>query len=304
MKTLNLELGTNLAKLFFVENINQEPVENYSEVNPQTVFSNENPTPNNPPWSSLAAFFVWFASIAFIILVPILFVIPYLAQQPNLLSDRIKAAEFLQNDPTALLLSIIAVIPAHILTLVLAWAVVTKLNKFSFFETLGWKWGGFNVWNCLLILAVIFIVAAVTSYYVPEQDNDLLRILRSSRAAVFVVAFLATFTAPLVEEVIYRGVLYSAFQKNFGVIAGVVLTTLFFALVHVPQYYPSYSTIFLIVLLSLVLTLIRVRTKNLLPCVILHMIFNGIQSILLILQPYFENANPQEKAAAFIHLIK
>ena len=286
-----------------MENINQEPVENYSEANSQTVFSNENPTPDNPPWGNLAAILVWFASIALIVLIPILFVIPYLAKQPDLLSDRIKAAAFIQNDPIAVLLSIVAVIPAHILTLVLAWAVVTKLNKYSFFETLGWKWGGFTVWNCLLILAGIFIVAAVTSYFVPEQDNDLLKILRSSRAAVFVIAFLATFTAPLVEEVVYRGVLYSALQKSLGVTAGVVLTTLFFAVVHVPQYYPSYSTIFLIVLLSLVLTLVRVRTKNLLPCVILHTIFNGVQSLLIILQPYFEN-NAQEKTASFVHFFK
>ncbi|MGI8639631.1 MAG: CPBP family glutamic-type intramembrane protease, partial [Pyrinomonadaceae bacterium] len=85
---------------------------------------------------------------------------------------------------------------------------------------------------------------------------------------------------------------------------GVFLVTILFAAVHVYQYYPSYSTIFLIVLLSLILTLVRVRTKNLLPCVILHTIFNGIQSLLLILQPYLENIGAQEKAASFIHFFK
>lgn len=287
-----------------MENINQEPVENYSEVDPQTVFSNENPTPNNPPWSSWAAFFVWFASVAFIVVVPGLFVFPYLARQGITFADKAGLTEFLQNDPTTILISVLAIIPAHILTLVLAWVVVTKFNKHSFYKTLGWKSGGFNWWNYLLILVGIFAVAGVTSYYFPEQDNDLLKILRSSRAAVYVVAFIATFTAPLVEEVVYRGVLYSALQKSFGVPIGVFLVTVLFAAVHVYQYYPSYSTIFLIVLLSLVLTLVRVRTKNLLPCIILHTIFNGIQSLLLILQPYLENIGAQEKAASFIHFFK
>jgi membrane protease YdiL (CAAX protease family) len=184
--------------------------------------------------------------------------------------------------------------------------VVTRLNKFSFRQTLGWNSSGFGAFHYAGIIVGFFIIAAVTSYFIPEQENDLLRILKSSRAAVFVVAFLATFTAPLVEEVVYRGVLYSSLQRSSGVPAAVFLTTLFFALIHVPQYYPSYSTIFLICLLSLVLTLVRVKTKNLLPCVILHTIFNGIQSLLLVLQPYLPeslDALP-EKAGLVIHLIK
>ena len=287
-----------------MENINQESVENYSETNPQTVFSNENPTPNNPPWSSWAAFFVWFASIAFIVVIPGLLVFPYLAKQGIQFSDKERLTDFLQNDPTTILISVIAIIPAHILTLILAWAVITKYNKFPFYKTLGWKWGGFNWWNCLLILVGIFVIAGVTSHYFPEQDNDLLKILRSSRAAVYVVAFIATFTAPLVEEVVYRGVLYSALQRSFGVPIGVFFVTILFAAVHVYQYYPSYSTIFLIVLLSLILTLVRVRTKNLLPCVILHTIFNGIQSLLLILQPFFENIGTQQNTVSFLHYLK
>lgn len=287
-----------------MENTNQEPIANFSEVNPQPVFTNENPTPNNPPWNSWMAFFVWFASIAFIVLIPTLFVLPYLARQGKNFSDQTSLTEFLQTDPTAVLLSVLAIIPAHILTLVLAWAVVTRLNKFSFRETLGWRWGGFNIWNCLLILVGIFAAAAITSYYFPEQDNDLLKILRSSRTAVYVVAFIATFTAPLVEEVVYRGVLYSALQKSFGVPIGVFLVTILFAAVHVYQYYPSYSTIFLICLLSLILTLVRVGTKNLLPCVVLHTLFNGIQSLLLILQPYLNLDTTREPAVSFIHFFK
>jgi len=287
-----------------VENTNQEPIANLSEISPQAVFTNENPTPDNPPWNSWTAFFVWFASMAFIVLIPSLFVLPYLAKQGGNFSDKASMTEFLQTDPTAVLLSILPIIPAHILTLVLAWAIVTRLNKFSFRETLGWRWGGFNIWNCLLILVGIFAAAAITSYYFPEQDNDLLKILRSSRTAVYVVAFIATFTAPLVEEVVYRGVLYSALQKSFGVPIGVFLVTILFAAVHVYQYYPSYSTIFLICLLSLILTLVRVKTKNLLPCIILHTIFNGIQSLFLILQPYINFEMTQPQTTSLIHFFK
>lgn len=263
------------------------------------------PTPDNPPWNSWTAFGIWLASVFFIVALPNIFILPYILQKGVMATDSAQMMEFLQKDPMAIILSVVAIIPAHILTLALAWLVVTKYKKFSFRSILGWQWGGFTWWNCLLILGGFFVVAAIVSSYLPEQDNDLMRILRSSRTAVYIVAFLATFTAPIVEEVIYRGILYSAFQRTFGVFVAVLVVTALFALVHVPQYYPSYSTIFLICLLSLILTLIRVKTKNLLPCIVLHTIFNGFQSLLLIIEPFIsEIANqPENKPAAIINFL-
>lgn len=265
-----------------------------------------NPTPDNPPWNNPAAFGLWIASVLFIVIFPSLVFLPYLAKQQINFTNRDAILEFAKTDPTAVLLQIVSVIPAHIFTLLLAWLIVTRIRKYSFREMLGWSWGGFRFWHGAAILSGFFVIAAVTSYFVPEQDNDLLRMLKTSRGAVIAIAFLATFTAPLVEEVVYRGVLYSALQRSFGLATSVILTTLFFAAVHVPQYYPSFSTIFLICLLSLVLTLVRVKTGNLLPCVVLHTIFNGVQSILLILQPYFpeSSADLPEKAASVIHFFK
>ncbi len=81
-----------------------------------------------------------------------------------------------------------------------------------------------------------------------------------------------------------------------------LVVTLLFAIVHVPQYWGSPATIVLICILSLVLTLIRVQTGNLLPCIIMHTIFNGIQSVVLLIQPENTQVDPglQEKAAALL----
>jgi len=275
-------------------------VENRNEISPNEGFRNidrrpvtpSHPTPDNPPWNSLIAGLAWLASVVLIALIPILVLLPYILSRGPAFSEKEALGEFLKSDPNSILLQIVAIIPAHILTLILAWAIVTKLNRFSFRETLGWSSGGMRWFHYAGILAVFFTVAMVVGNYFPEQENELTRILRSSRWVVFLVAFMATFTAPIVEEVIYRGILYSAFQRTLGVIAGIVVVTLLFAVVHVPQYYPSYSTICLLLLLSLILTLVRARTGNLLPCIVLHTIFNGIQSILLILEPYLKSQAP------------
>ncbi len=304
-KTRNLEVVPLFVKLTCVQEIITDTPNDFDAPQPPAQVSNVHPTPNNPPWNSGVAFGVWFVSVAFIILVPSLILLPYVLSITGQYADNLELVEFIKSDPTAIILQIAAVIPAHILTILLAWFVVTRMRIYSFRETLGWRSGGMAWWHYILIAVGFFILASVVGNYFPEQENDLIRILKSSRTAVYLVAFMATFTAPLVEEVVYRGILYSAFQRTFGVTIAVISVTLLFAVVHVPQYYPSVSTIVLLTILSLILTLIRVRTDNLLPCIILHTIFNAIQSVVLIIEPYIKTESPAgDVPSAVIHLFK
>jgi len=241
--------------------------------------------PNDPPWNSGIAFLVWIGSVLLIFLVPGLILAPYLLSSGAQGMNRHEMADFAVKDPTAVLIQIASIVPAHLITFAMCWIVVTKNRKFPFLKTLGWRSGGMRWWHYIAILVAFFAFAGTVGYYLPEQENDLLRILKSSRAAVYLVTFLAVFTAPLIEEVVYRGVLFSAFQRTAGTPTAIFLVTLLFAIVHFPQYYPSFSTMILLTVLSLILTLIRAWTNNLLPCVILHLIFNLLQSIALILNP-------------------
>lgn len=259
------------------------------------------PSPNDPPWNSAVAFGVWFVSVCLVLLVPVIFLVPYLISSGQLQAESEELAKFAATDPTSILIQIAAIVPVHLVTFALCWAVVTRFKIFSFKEMVGWSWGGVRWWHYALILCGFFVLAGITSNFFPESENQLIRILKSSRAAVFVVAFMATFTAPLVEEVVYRGILYSAFQRTFGVTPAVIGVTLLFTLVHVPQYLESPSTIVLLSILSLTLTLLRVYSGSLLPCVIFHTLVNGIQSAILIAEPYIRQTVPTDAApAAFL----
>lgn len=292
----NLELLLYSAKLFLVQNeeiINSEnypsPYHNQSAIE-KTI--NEI-SPNNPPWNWWIALLVWAASVIFIFLFQGIFVAVFaVATKQTDLGALVK-------DPTVILLSVASVAPAHLLTVLIAWLVVTNFRKYPFLQTLGWSFGNFRWWYFPVILGLFFVLAAAVSSVFPEQDNELTRILQSSRAAVFVVAIIATFSAPFVEEVIYRGVIYSGFEKSFNVPVAVIVTTVCFAAVHYPQYWGSWGTIILITVLSLILTLVRVQSNNLLPCVVLHFIFNGIQSLVLIFEPYLRKAAESQQAPAF-----
>jgi membrane protease YdiL (CAAX protease family) len=88
-----------------------------------------------------------------------------------------------------------------------------------------------------------------------------------------------------VEEIVYRGVLYGAFERVGRRGFGIAIVTLLFAVVHVPQYWGSPASIAAILLISLVLTVLRASTRQLLPSVATHLVFNGVQALILILRP-------------------
>ncbi|MCO6511911.1 MAG: CPBP family intramembrane metalloprotease [Aridibacter famidurans] len=261
-------------------NANDEPRE------PIVASAATKPTPDDPPWGSLVALLFWILSVLLITIVPVFLLVPYFGGDALSKMEGDQFQKAVLSDPNAVLLALGGTFGAHVVTIIVGWAIVTRFSKYSFTEVLGWKWGGFKLWHGALIFVGVYCFAIAISLLLGSQDNEMQRILRSSRSAVIGVALIATFSAPLVEEVVYRGVLYSAFQRTMGMPLAVTSVTLVFALVHVAQYYPDGATILSIVLLSLILTGLRALTGNLLPCVVFHFVFNGFQSILLIIQPY------------------
>lgn len=298
-----MELGSLFATLNLVQTSDES--EYFSTLpTPVTPEIPEIVGPDNPPWGSGIAFGAWVISVLLIMIVPTFFLVPYAMTRTPPVIESTALIEFAKNDVVAILLQVAAIIPAHLLTLLLGWLIVTRYRKYSLKEMIGWKSGGISWWFYPAILISFGVLAGVMMHYFPAQENDMSRMLQSSDTVVYLVAFLATVTAPIVEELIYRGILYSAFQRTVGVAASFVLTTLLFALVHVPQNYPSFSTIFLILLLSMILTGMRVYSKNLLPCIILHTLFNGIQSVALVLSTFYETPEKATETATILNLIQ
>jgi membrane protease YdiL (CAAX protease family) len=179
------------------------------------------------------------------------------------------------------------VIPAHVLSFALVWAVTTRLGRYPFWRVIGWSWPPrFRVWWSIgLAIGLLFIGLIIISRF-GGQTTEMEKILLSSRLNALTTAFLATATAPLVEELIYRGVLYSAVQRALGMTNAIVIVMFLFTLVHVIQYWPNFGALSAILLLSCALTLVRARTGRLLPCYVIHLVFNGVQSLMIVFAPY------------------
>ena len=77
--------------------------------------------------------------------------------------------------------------------------------------------------------------------------------------------------APVVEELIFRGVIFSGFQRNYHAFWAVFFSALLFALFHLNpwQFGPTF-------LLGLILGWVRLRTGSLLAAIFTHALHNGM----------------------------
>jgi len=255
----------------------------------------------HPALALFLALFTWLASIVLLFL-PQLIAVPYLlthyrGQQPRM--------EELLADKTLVVILIAGILPAHLITLAIAWAVVTQFGKIPVTAALRWGWGHrISVFKSILLGALLFGASWLIVLTFGGKETELERLLKSSRTAALLIAFMAVATAPLVEEIIYRGILFPAWQRLAGSVAAVVIVTLMFAIPHVPQYWPNLGVIGSILMLSATLTIVRARTNRLVPCYVIHLAFNGIQAMLILVEPYLRSLGnrPEPQAApAILH---
>ena len=102
----------------------------------------------------------------------------------------------------------------------------------------------------------------------------------TSPETVAIIAIGAVIIAPITEEILYRGlILGTLLARGYGVITAVVLMTVIFALVHLPNFGVA-GTLFISVW-GLLPALLRLRFDNLSGAVFMHM-FNNIFTYLVV----------------------
>jgi membrane protease YdiL (CAAX protease family) len=81
---------------------------------------------------------------------------------------------------------------------------------------------------------------------------------------------LAAIVAPLIEEILFRGLILQGFVRNYGAFHGLMLSSLLFGIVHFNPY--QFVAGFI---LGLFIGLLFVRTGSILPGLLVHVLYNG-----------------------------
>lgn len=148
------------------------------------------------------------------------------------------------------------------------WSAV-GLKKFNIFKGVRYIVGYYLIFLGLVI--VFAIVASSIGVDAPSASNNE---SGGSGLLEFMGGFWLTFAltvvvAPIIEEVVFRGVLFPAIKKRYGLIAGVVVSSLIFMLVHINPLQMINA-----LPLGMYLAVMYQKTGSIYPGIILHASWN------------------------------
>jgi membrane protease YdiL (CAAX protease family) len=144
-----------------------------------------------------------------------------------------------------------------------------------FWATIRWKWpqATWFGWMALGVGLALLVQSASALLPIPKS-LPIDRYFRDVLGAYMMAAFGLTF-APLVEELFFRGFLYPAVARRWGLAAGVVATSALFALIHASQLAHAWAPLLLLFFVGVVLTLVRARTHSVATTFLIHVGYNG-----------------------------
>lgn len=118
---------------------------------------------------------------------------------------------------------------------------------------------GFNVVTSVIVSCIPWPESWMESYITNASaiDNSLIAWIT------------AVLMAPILEEIVFRGLIYTRLKKGLPMIAAAIITSLIFGTVHGTIIWAIYTFIF-----SMVLIWVFERFQSLTACIILHMAYN------------------------------
>jgi membrane protease YdiL (CAAX protease family) len=180
------------------------------------------------------------------------------------------------------LLAMIFQIVFYLLLFGAIYAVVAIRGRLPFWKGLKWKRVTFLQGVAFLAGGIILAVGVqIAPTIFPDRKDFPLQELFSSPALAYAVGAFAVLVAPLMEELVFRGVLFAIFEDLAGLRFSIVATAALFTGMHIPEYRGAWNHIFLLLIVGLVFSFARGMTGSLAPSVFLHTAYNLCQLVLL-----------------------
>lgn len=150
-----------------------------------------------------------------------------------------------------------------------------KMNRLSFAEVISIR--KTTQKNLLLSVCAGLLVTALGLLWVrlclkldlfSGQANE-------SGMDIYTTVFAAVFLAPVIEELLFRGVLWSILQENKGTVTAVIVTTVYFVFLHL-----TLNNAFSAILIGICGSMFILFTGSIIPSIVIHLLNNLLVTIL------------------------
>lgn len=165
---------------------------------------------------------------------------------------------------------------AYLVTLWMMAFVARRRYGMPFGRAIAWQWPTATWPRYLLAGTMLWLGITALSRILPNPTEPLpIENAFQSTGAAYLLALFGITLGPLMEELFFRGMLYSALARRLGMATSIVITAFFFALLHASQLANSWSPLLLIFLVGVVLTAIRARTGSVAASTVTHVAYNA-----------------------------
>jgi len=135
-------------------------------------------------------------------------------------------------------------------------------------------------WAAALYAVAIIAMVIVMYHLVPPdtaklQNLPMAKLFSVTGPALLLPIFVATFLAPVLEEIIFRGIAFAGLAARFGTVWAAIISVVVFIAIHAPQkiyYLPGFLDVGLVALAAVVL---RLKYRSIRPGILLHILYNG-----------------------------
>ncbi|AZV56482.1 CPBP family intramembrane glutamic endopeptidase [Clostridium sp. AWRP] len=134
-----------------------------------------------------------------------------------------------------------------------------------------------------LFIIIIYSLISLSPSMTKEMLGELNKTDTSSLYSIIINGIAASFIAPVVEELIFRGVILNRLRTKIGVIKAVILSSILFGAIHYEVGMIS------AVVFGICMSLIYLKTKNIFVTISIHVINNFIVSVLQIVSFFIDN---------------
>ncbi|MGA2022143.1 MAG: type II CAAX endopeptidase family protein [Candidatus Sulfotelmatobacter sp.] len=142
-----------------------------------------------------------------------------------------------------------------------------------FWPAIRWNWPGPAGVGLVGIGALMLSLDMLGRFLPMPKTTPFDQFFERPMDAYLTAAFAITL-GPLMEELFFRGFMYPVLARRMGAFWGIILTALPFGLIHYVQY-RSWSAVFIIVLVGVVLTTVRALTKSVASSFLAHVGYNA-----------------------------